>query len=204
MNHEPRNIHDYSERQGAKEFQLVTDVDLGDGESPVVVDVEFLAPSDVKLEKHRPKLLPGFRVLQRSSCKAAFRAPVGVPIKGQMIRGASNQVNVRVASLADCLVMKALALGGRDKPKDAYDLCYVLDHSPQGMEGLASEWRAMLDRPLPLVREAVELLKQKFDSPQSFGPQQVVEFHDSQDPEERDTQARRAFELVRKFMEMLE
>lgn len=31
-------------RQGEKEFQFVTEVDLGDGEKPVLVEVEFLAP----------------------------------------------------------------------------------------------------------------------------------------------------------------
>lgn len=35
--------------QGEKDFQLVTIVDLGDGEAPVRVEVEFLAPADVKL-----------------------------------------------------------------------------------------------------------------------------------------------------------
>jgi hypothetical protein len=59
-------------RMGAKPFQLVTEVDLGDGEGRVQVEVEFLAPTEVKLEKNRPKLLKGFRVLQTESCGAAF------------------------------------------------------------------------------------------------------------------------------------
>jgi hypothetical protein len=37
-------------RIGDKSFQLVTDVDLKDGEPPVRVDVELLAPSDVTLQ----------------------------------------------------------------------------------------------------------------------------------------------------------
>lgn len=44
-----------------------------------------------------------------------------------MISGAANTVHLRVASLPDFLVMKAHAIGGRDKPKDVYDLCYCLD-----------------------------------------------------------------------------
>jgi len=43
-------------RQGEKEFQLVTDVDLKDGDKPVQVEVEFVAPKDVKLKKNKPKL----------------------------------------------------------------------------------------------------------------------------------------------------
>lgn len=38
-------------RPGDKEFQLVVEVDLKDEELPVHVEVEFLAPKEVKLEK---------------------------------------------------------------------------------------------------------------------------------------------------------
>jgi hypothetical protein len=51
-------------RKGRKEFQLLVDVDLSDGQLPVEVEVEFLAPPDVKLKKNKSKLLSGFRVLK--------------------------------------------------------------------------------------------------------------------------------------------
>ena len=41
-------------RAGEKDFQLVVEVDLQDGEKPVQVEVEFLAPKEVKLKKHKP------------------------------------------------------------------------------------------------------------------------------------------------------
>lgn len=44
-------------RPGTKPFQLVTDVDLQDGNKPIQVEVEFLAPKEVKLEKNNPKNL---------------------------------------------------------------------------------------------------------------------------------------------------
>ncbi len=50
-------------RMGDKAFQLVTDVPLDDGKVPVTVDVEFLATSDVKIQKNHPKLVADFRVL---------------------------------------------------------------------------------------------------------------------------------------------
>ena len=65
--------------KGDKDFQLVTSVDLRDGEVPVNVDVEFLAPADVKLKKNHPKLVEGFRVLQFPACAAAFAHPVSSP-----------------------------------------------------------------------------------------------------------------------------
>lgn len=188
-------------KQGGKPFQLVTKVDLADGEPPVQVEVEFLAPKEAKLKKNRPKLLPGFRVLQADGCVEAFHAPEQVKIPGQMVKGAKNKVQISVASLPDFLVMKALALAGRDKPKDAYDLCYCLDNYPGGMARLAKEWTKRKRN--KNIAEAVTILREKFEAVDAYGPMQVVEFHNSTNSEERDTQARRAYELVQKFLGML-
>ena len=93
--------------RGEKTFQLVTTVDLNDGEPPVKVDVEFLAPTDVKMRKNRPKLVDDFRVLQVPACAAALRRPETIEFEGLMISGASNRVHLQVASLPDFIVMKA-------------------------------------------------------------------------------------------------
>lgn len=190
-------------RQGEKDFQLIVDVDLQDGEKPVQVEVEveFLAPKGVKLTKNKPKLLPGFRVLQADGCGVAFHAPVALKMDGRNVRGATNKVSLRVASLPDFLVMKAYALGGRDKPKDAYDLCYCLGNVPGGMAVIAADWKARLAE--KEVARAVEILREKFASVDSFGPQQLVAFHAAVDDESRAMAARRAFELVQKFLSLL-
>ena len=47
-------------RPGEKDFQLIVEVNLNDGERPVQVEVEFLAPKEVKLKKPTPKLLADF------------------------------------------------------------------------------------------------------------------------------------------------
>lgn len=185
-------------RKGSKDFQLVVDVDLKDGGRPVQVEVEFLAPKDVRLTKNRPKLFPGFRVLQAESCGAAFIVPRELSLKGRTVRGADNTVVLRVASVADFLVMKAHAIGDRDKPKDSYDLCYCLDHFDGGQEVLAAEWRKrQTDK---VYAKAIAILKEKFVSVDAFGPQQVVEFHNSSDPDVCAAHARRAYELVQKFL----
>lgn len=188
-------------RPGDKDFQLIVDVDLNDDEKPVRVEVDFLAPAGVKLKRNRPKQMPKFRVLQADGCGAAFNAPVELNLDGLNVRGAQNTVSLRVASLPDFLVMKAYALGKRDKPKDAYDLCYCLGHAPNGMGELAEEWKARLaDKE---VARAVEILREKFASVRAFGPQQLVEFHDAMDDDSRNMEARRAFELVQKFLKLL-
>ena len=187
-------------RQGGKTFQLATDVDLDDGEPSVRVEVEFLASASVKLKKNRPKLLDNFRVLQFPACAAAFQAPIDVEIAGQMTSGATNRVHVRVAALSDFVIMKAHAIGGRDKPKDVYDLCYCLDDYPGGIAALAEDWRERRDN--TLIDQATHILRQKFETVDHFGPRQLAVFHDSQG-EEGAMHARRAYELVQRLLSLL-
>jgi hypothetical protein len=187
--------------QGDKDFQLVTTVDLGDGEAPVRVEVEFLAPADVKLMKNHPKLVEGFRVLQFPACAAAFGHPENIELEGVMISGAPNTVHLRVASLTDFIIMKAHAVGGRDKPKDVYDLCYCLDEYPDAIAIVAADWRSRRDD--PLIGAAVGILRAKFETVDHYGPQQLAIFHESGSPDDGPMHARRAFELVQKLLSLL-
>ena len=187
--------------KGDKDFQLVSSVDLADGDAPVRVEVEFLASDDVVLKKNHPKLVEGFRVLRFPAFAAAFTNPVSIDISGPMISGAANTVHLRVASLADFLVMKAHAIGGRDKPKDVYDLCYCLDEFPNAIKVVAADWGARQDD--SLVAGAVAILKEKFQSVDHFGPQQLATFHSGGSPDDSAMHARRAYELVQKLLSLL-
>ena len=187
--------------KGDKDFQLITTVDLGDGEVPVRVEVEFLASSDVKLKKNHPKLVEGFRVLRFPACAAAFEHPESIEFEGQMISGATNTVRLQVASLPDFIIMKAHALAGRDKPKDVYDLCYCLDEYPDAVGVVAADWRSRHED--SLVAASIQILREKFKAVEHYGPQQLAIFHDSTDDGERAMHARRAFELVQKLLSLL-
>jgi len=186
---------------GEKDFQLVVEVDLEDGEKPVQVEVEFLAPKELKMKRNKLKLLADFRVLQVEAASEAFRNPVELKLPGLNVRGAKNTVRLRVASLPDFLVMKAHAIGGRDKPKDTYDLCYCLEQFPGGMEKLAADWKQRNQE--KNIAKAVEILREKFASVDAFGPQQLLEFHAATDAETQAMHARRAYELVGKFPSLL-
>jgi hypothetical protein len=188
-------------KKGEKAFQWMILVDLNDGERPIRVDVEFLAPSDVKLKKNRPKLLGDFRVLQFSACAAAFTRPETVELAGAMVSGVENTVHLRVASLPDFLIMKAHAIGGRDKPKDVYDLCYCLDEFPDAIEVVAANWRTR--RQHAIVAASIGILKEKFQSVSHYGPQQLATFHSGGSDDDKLVHARRAFELVQKLLSLL-
>jgi hypothetical protein len=188
-------------RKTDKPFRLQAEVDLGDGRPAIPVDVDFLKPPGKLFRSKGIRLLPDFRPLDADGCAAAFRRPERKRIEGYSIAGAKNRVSLLVASVPDFLVMKAHALAGRDKPKDAYDICYCLDNVPKGIESIASKWRDQ--RNDPLVADAIGHLQDKFDSVGSFGPMQVVEFLNAATPEESDIHARRAFELVRRLLDLI-
>ncbi len=188
-------------RQTDEAFKLYTEVNLKDGEKPVRVDVDFLKSPEAKTKKNKPRLTAGFRPLDAAGCAAAFDHPELVVITGQMIKGTKNQVQFLVASIADFLVMKAYALLKRDKPKDAYDLCYCIENYPGGMAKLADLWRARQKG--KHVAKAVAILAEKFASIDAFGPGQVVEFYNSPNSGEQEMQARRACELVQKFLSLM-
>ncbi len=186
---------------GTKAFQLMTRVDLSDGLAAVEVEIEFLAPSEIKFKRRGQKLLKGFRVLQAEGCAVAFHNPVTKTLSGQNTSGAHNNVRLRLASMADFLVMKAHAMSGREKPKDSYDICFCLEHYPAGMNDLAADWKKR--KAEGDVKKAIAVLSEKFAGVDEFGPQQVVEFHNSHDPDISAMQARRAYELVRRFLKLV-
>jgi len=185
-------------KQAAEPFKLHARVDLEDGWPAILVDVDFLKSPATKTRKNKPKLTDHFRPLDASGCGAAFKHPEVVMIAGKMIKGQTNTVEFRVAAIPDFLIMKSHALANRDKPKDAYDLCFCLDHYPEGVKELAVNWKKRMDE--KDVVSAVGILKEKFATVDAYGPNQVVEFYHSIDADERARQARRAFELVREFL----
>ena len=75
-----------------------------------------------------------------------------------------------------CLVMKAHALAGRDKPKDAYPLCYCLDNYPGGLDKLAAAWKLRNEE--MDAKLAIAILQAKSSSVEDFGSRQVVEVFD--------------------------
>lgn len=188
-------------RKGVKPFQLITDVDLKDGDKAIQVELDFLAPESAQLEKNHPKLIEDFRILKVDGSEVAFQNPVNLTIPSRNVVGARNSVQLRVVSLPDFIIMKAHALRGREKPKDAYDICYCLENYPGGLEALASNWKSRLGE--KAVTTAVAILGEKFEGVDFLGPALYVEFYSSTDTEEQAMQARRAYELVHRLLSLL-
>src|SRR5436190_212419 len=147
MNPEPRQRDDYSERQIEAARRVLVDVGQALAAfADCMVVVGGWIPDLVLPEAEEPHMgsIDVDLSLQADGCGVAFHAPVDLRLPGRNLRGARNTVRLRVASLSDFLVMKAHAIGGRDKPKDTYDLCYCLEHFPGGLKKPAADWQKRL------------------------------------------------------------
>jgi hypothetical protein len=180
-------------RRSEQLFKLQAVVDLQDGAAAIVVDVDFLKPHE-RRRGPRIRYIEGFRPLDADGCAAAFAHPTRLKIEGVSIAGYRNRVEIAVASVEDFLIMKSFALAGRDKPKDAYDICYCLEHAPGGPDSVGHAWRVRCAE--VAVQTAIDHLRDKFGTVDSFGPQQVASFYGELSEEARELRARTAFELV--------
>jgi hypothetical protein len=97
--------------------------------------------------------------------------------------------------------MKAIAMSGRRKSKDAFDLWYVLRHFRGGVDAVADAFRPHLEN--GLVREALAVLAEKFASPEHVGPRQAADFDDGIGAEEGAARQRDAYERVRYLLQRL-
>jgi hypothetical protein len=182
-----------------KPFKLAKNVTVDEGD-PIRVEVDFLLPKRPKTT--RGNVLPEFRAIEADGARFALDHKQSLAFRGHMPDGRQNTVTLQVASLAAFIVMKAFALGGRDKPKDAYDLYFCLKNAPGGPAGLAKALGP--DRANPEVLRALEILASKFSSPDDYGPSSVVLFLNPEDPDERRFLARDAHAQMKGFLEGLQ
>lgn len=181
-----------------KPFKLAKNVKVDEGE-PIRVEVDFLLPK--KPKTNRGNVFPEFRAIEADGARFALGHKQPLAFQGRMPDGRQNTVTLQIASLAAFIVMKAYALDGRDKAKDAYDLYFCLKNAPDGPKGLAKTLGS--DRENPEVLRAVEILASKFSSPDDYGPGSVLLFLDPEDADERLFIARDAYAQMRVFLEAL-
>jgi hypothetical protein len=124
----------------------------------------------------------------------AYLSAVEVTLDGELPDGTLDTCRVRVASMVPFLMMKAQALAGRQKPKDAWDIAYCLRHYPEGTEALADAFGPWMRH--RLVQEGLQLLRNAFASPLHTGPRDAARFEEAQDEETFQMAARDAYERM--------
>lgn len=136
------------------------------------VEVDLLAPVTPRSRTgHRHERIGGAPLARRTDGAELVRTGyVEREIAGVLPDGRRHRVAVRVATPAALVILKALAMGQRDKPKDAYDIDYVLRHI--GVEEVAAGIQAF--GAVEPVRKALAVLAEKFSSIDAIGPTSVA------------------------------
>lgn len=145
-------------------------------------------------QSHRTQEVQDVRARKARGCDIAFQLSEAVELEDELPGGGIDRAEVRVASLPAFFVMKAMALNGRVKEKDAWDLWFCLRHHPDGPEGIAEMIAPYVEN--GLVQEALEYLEEKFASPDHVGPTMVADFERIEEEEARARRKRDAYERV--------
>ncbi len=167
----------------------------------VTVYVDLLAGENSGTGKgRRHQKIQNLKVRKAKGCDLAFEKPLNVTVRGSLPNGDMDEVNIRVASIVSFMVMKGMALAGRLKDKDAYDIYYCVLNYPGGYAGLAREFEGFTDE--PLVREGLEKIQKAFSTIGQTGPGQVARSYEV-DGEEAEKIRRDAFEKVNAFLNLV-
>lgn len=187
--------------QGDQPYIFYRTIQVDDQE--IKVEVDFLAGEYGGTGKNRrTQTVQDMHPRKARACDLAFQNPIQILIEGVLPEGGKDQAIVQVASIVPFLIMKAQALSGRLKEKDAYDIHYCMVNYPGGMDALIQAFHAFPDH--PLIHEGLSILSEKFSAIDAMGPVGIVNFLDENDPEVRAAIQRDAYERVQYLLKALE
>ena len=131
----------------------------------------------------------------------AFECFDEISVSGEMPDGGANTVRLRIVRIDAFIIMKALAMADRAKPKDAYDIYFCLKNYPGGGAELVKSYGALLRN--GLVQEGLHVLYDKFQSVDAVGPTWVAQVIAEESLGAPDLARREAFELMQAFLASL-
>jgi hypothetical protein len=97
-----------------------------------------------------------------------------VTVEGLTLAGERASRDVRVCGPGAFIILKARAIRGRRKDKDAFDLYYVVRYYGAGLEDVVGALKPLLDA--DDAQEAVEWLRSDFSQHNSIGPMRAARF----------------------------
>jgi len=194
---ETLNARGYYQQEGEEPYMFYRDVEAESG-NKVTVKVDLLAGEDDGVGSSRQQKTQDAQPRKTRGCDLVFTSPVKTRVRSRLPDGATREVTVKVSSIGPFLVTKGMALWGRIKEKDAFDIYYCCRHYPGGIAALARDIRPLMDN--ELAREGFGKIMDRFRHINALGPTGVADFLELQDPEERLRVRREAFELVYRLM----
>ncbi|MCX7038627.1 MAG: hypothetical protein NT005_05795 [Spirochaetes bacterium] len=120
------------------------------GGRSVDVAVDLLAGEyEGTSQGHRTQRIQDVRARKARGCELAFQYTAEVRIDGILPDGAKDSAMVRIAAIIPFLAMKGMAMAGRLKEKDPWDVYYCVKNFPGGPEALVDEAFGTSLRSLP-------------------------------------------------------
>lgn len=162
----------------------------------VLVHVDLLAGVYAGTgQKHRTQKVQDVNARKARGADLAFQiAPERRELSGVLPDGSRDRVVVPMASAVPFIVMKCFAMDDRMKPKDPFDIWWVIKHYPGGVDALIEAFRLHLSH--GLVRQGLAILARKFEGMHSWAPARVGSFDQALSAEEQETRQRDAYERI--------
>ncbi len=169
----------------------------------VVVDIDLLAGQYAGTgKKHRTQKIQDVKARKARGADLVFQInPDKREISGRLPDGSHDRVVVPIASVVPFIIMKCFAIDDRMKPKDPFDIWYVVKRYPGGIDALIETFRPHLD--YKLVKQGLEILVRKFERFDSWAPTQVGKFDSALSADEQTARQRDAYERIGHLLDKL-
>jgi hypothetical protein len=115
-------------------------------------------------------------------------------VQGRFPNGAEVRVRVNFANEVAMFAMKGVTIAQRTKAKDYYDLYMITKHLEGGPVALGKRLIAVKHN--KIIVEAIDNVRQYFDSPKGLGPTSVADFMGEDNQEAREIIQRDAYEVM--------
>lgn len=152
-----------------------------------IVTIDFLIPRSMLQPKDTriQNLETDFAALIADGLQLVERDRTKILISGLTIRDERTERSIWVCGPSSFIILKARAIHLREKPKDAYDLYYILSNMEGGVKTIGTVLKAMLgDND---TQEALEFLRQDYCTIDSIGPTRTAYFiHGDKNPNNQD------------------
>ncbi|PIV20741.1 MAG: hypothetical protein COZ69_10675 [Deltaproteobacteria bacterium CG_4_8_14_3_um_filter_45_9] len=165
-----------------------------DGEE-IEVQIDFLAPEyGGAPKKRRHQVIQDMLARKGRGTDIVFDQTEIIHLSGPISSGANIELDIKVANVTACFVMKGIALGERTSEKDAYDLYMLARYYKEGPQSVLFELKKLGSH--GLMKESLRNIEEQFKEVKSIGPVSVATFMGITDKEEYDRITRDAYELL--------
>jgi hypothetical protein len=168
------------------------------------IEVDFISEPDVVKRLSPEKFLAVQKDLQAVVIRGSsivFSHNFEHEVEGILPNGAETKAIAKVSDVVGSLATKGLALKGRYKEKDAYDIYFLLRHYRGGPKKAAERTHGFVNE--SIVAEALKEIKDKFRSGRSEGPFQVAYFLSPEDERMREQIQGEAYTVLKTFLNSL-